>query len=73
VAALTYALAGERTKAQALADDLGKQFPQNTLVQFNYLPAIRAQIALDENHPDEALELLSRRARMNSANRRKSC
>ena len=58
VAALTYALAGERTRAQALADDLGKQFPQNTLVRFNYLPAIRAQIALDENHPDEALELL---------------
>lgn len=60
VAALTYAFAGERTKAQALADDLARQFPQNTLVQFNYLPAIRAQIALDENHPDEALELLKR-------------
>jgi hypothetical protein len=58
VAALTYAFAGDRTKAQALADDLAKQFPQNTLVQFNYLPAIRAQIALDSNHPDEALELL---------------
>ena len=57
-AALTYGFTGDRLKAQSLADAMAKQFPQNTLVQFNYLPAIRARIALDAGHPDEALELL---------------
>ena len=57
-AALTYAFAGEQAKAQTLADALAKQFPQNTLVQFNYLPAIRAQLAINAGHPEEALELL---------------
>ena len=57
-AALTYAFTGDRTKAQSLADSLAKQFPQNTLVQFNYLPAIRARIALDAGNPNEAVELL---------------
>ena len=57
-AALTYAFTGDQQKAQALADAMAKQFPQNSLVQFNYLPAIRARIALDAGHPDEALDLL---------------
>jgi pentatricopeptide repeat protein len=57
-AALTYAFTGDRQKAQSLADAMAQQFPQNTLVQFNYLPAIRARIALDAGHPDQALDLL---------------
>ena len=57
-AALTYAFTGDRAKAQSLADTMAKQFPQNTLVQFNYLPTIRAGIAVDAGHPEEALELL---------------
>jgi tetratricopeptide (TPR) repeat protein len=57
-AALTYAFTGNRQKAESLADAMAKQFPQNTLVQFNYLPAIRARIALDAGHPDQALGLL---------------
>jgi len=57
-AALTYAFTSDQQKAQSLADVMAKQFPQNTLVQFNYLPAIRARIALDGGHPGEALDLL---------------
>ena len=46
VAALALALAGDAGRAQALADDLDKRFPEDTVVRFNYLPAIRAQLAL---------------------------
>ena len=37
---------GDSTRAQALADDLQKRFPEDTIVQFNYLPTLRAQLAL---------------------------
>jgi eukaryotic-like serine/threonine-protein kinase len=43
-AALAFALAGD-AKAQALADDLAKRYPEDTLVQFYYLPTIHAQLA----------------------------
>ena len=60
-AALTYAFAGERAKAQALADDLARQFPQNTLVHSTTcLPS--APDRARRCHPDEALEFLSGRA-----------
>ncbi len=45
-AALALALAGDAPHAQALSDDLAKRFPEDTLVQFNYLPTIHAQLAL---------------------------
>jgi class 3 adenylate cyclase/tetratricopeptide (TPR) repeat protein len=48
-AALALALAGDAARAQALADDLGKRFPEDTFVQFNYLPTIHAQLALTHN------------------------
>jgi ATP/maltotriose-dependent transcriptional regulator MalT len=38
-------------RAQALADDLGKRFPEDTGVQFNYLPTIHAQLALNHSDP----------------------
>ncbi len=57
-AGMAYAFAGDRVRAQALADRLGKQFPENTIVQFNYLPVIRAQIALNSKNPSQALDLL---------------
>jgi eukaryotic-like serine/threonine-protein kinase len=58
VAALTYAFAGDNAKAQEIADSLAEQYPQNTIVQFNYLPSIRAQLALNAGHPETALENL---------------
>ena len=61
-AALVQAFAGDaaRNQVQAgkLADDLAKRFPEDTVVQFNYLPAIRAQLDLDRNDPSKAIEIL---------------
>jgi serine/threonine protein kinase/Flp pilus assembly protein TadD len=50
-AALALALAGDAVRAQALAEGLAKRFPESTIVQFNYLPTIRAQLALIRNDP----------------------
>ena len=47
VAALALALTGDSTSAQALAGDLEKRFPGDTIVHFNYLPVLRAQLALN--------------------------
>ena len=57
-AALALALAGDAHQAQALADDLGKRFPEDTIVQFNYLPTIHAQFALERNDTSRAIEAL---------------
>jgi eukaryotic-like serine/threonine-protein kinase len=46
VAAFALALIGDSAHAQTLADDLQKRFPEDTIVRFNYLPTIRAQLAL---------------------------
>jgi len=55
-AALALALA--RDSAQALADDLAKRFPEDTVVQFNYLPTTRAQLAVSKNDAAKAVEIL---------------
>jgi tetratricopeptide (TPR) repeat protein len=57
-AALALALAGDAVRAQSLADDLDKRFPEFTVIQFNYLPTIRAQLALSRNDPSKAKEAL---------------
>jgi predicted Zn-dependent protease len=57
-AALALALAGDVHGAQRLADDLGKRFPKDTIVQFNYLPTVHAQIALDRNDFSKAIQAL---------------
>jgi len=41
-----FAFARDACRAQALAADLAKRFPEGTVVQFNYLPTIHAQLAL---------------------------
>ena len=45
-------------QAQRFADDLGERFPENTVVQFNYLPTLRAKIALNHSSPQRALDIL---------------
>ncbi|HLW99078.1 MAG TPA: protein kinase [Candidatus Acidoferrales bacterium] len=57
-AALALALTANAARAQALADDLAKRFPDDTIVQFNYLPTIRAQLALNHNDAPKAIESL---------------
>jgi DNA-binding winged helix-turn-helix (wHTH) protein/tetratricopeptide (TPR) repeat protein len=57
-AALALAVIGDAARAQALANDMAKQFPENTVVQFNYLPTVRAQIALSRKDSSKAIETL---------------
>ena len=57
-AALALSYAADDKRAQALTDDLGKKFPEDTIVQFNYLPTLRAKLALNERNPSEAIENL---------------
>ncbi len=56
-AAFALALAGDSTRAQSLANDLEKRFPEDTAVRFTYVPAIRALLAL-HREPLKAIELL---------------
>ena len=56
--ALALAYAGDAGRAQALAEYLGKAFPEDTVVQFNYLPTLRAKLALLQSKPQEALAIL---------------
>jgi eukaryotic-like serine/threonine-protein kinase len=58
ITALSLALAGETTQSRELATDLNQRFRENTFVQFSYLPAIRAALALDQGKPEEAIEVL---------------
>jgi predicted Zn-dependent protease len=52
------AAAGDSAKAQSLADDLAKRYPNDTLVQSIYLPTIRAQLSLDHKNTSKAIEAL---------------
>jgi Tfp pilus assembly protein PilF len=56
--ALAYALAGDAAHAQLLADDLGKRFPQDTVVQSVWLPTIRAQVESGRKNPARSMEFL---------------
>jgi tetratricopeptide (TPR) repeat protein len=57
-AALALALTGNSTWVRSLADDLARRFPQDTLVQFSYLPTLRAQLALNRKDATQAIETL---------------
>jgi tetratricopeptide (TPR) repeat protein len=56
--AFALALSGESSRSQMLANDLEKRFPEDTSVKFNYIPAIRALLALNRGEPSQAIELL---------------
>jgi eukaryotic-like serine/threonine-protein kinase len=57
-AALALALAGNSNRGRSLADDLARRFPHDTLVQFNYLPTLRAQLALNRKNAAQAIDTL---------------
>jgi len=51
---------GDSARARTLADDLDKRFPEDTIVRFNYLPTLRAQLALNTpNGAAKAVEALA--------------
>jgi serine/threonine protein kinase/tetratricopeptide (TPR) repeat protein len=57
-AALALSMAGDSSRAQRIVEELAKRFPEDTIVQFNYLPTIRAQLALNRNDTAKAAEAL---------------
>ena len=46
------------TRLEQLADDFARRFPEDTLVEFNYLPTLRAQMAIAHHDPSKAIEFL---------------
>ena len=56
-AALAFAMAGDIARAESLVQDLAKHYPLDTQMQSLWLPAIRAQLALDKNDATSALNV----------------
>jgi eukaryotic-like serine/threonine-protein kinase len=59
-AAFALALSRDSSASQKLAADLERRFPEDTPVQFEYLPTLRALSALDRGAPLDAVEHLER-------------
>ena len=64
ISAVALGLAGDSPQAARLANDLGKRFPKDTIVQSQYLPVIRAASILgagnaSENDAAKAIETLA--------------
>lgn len=57
-AALAYAMASDTARTESIAQDLNKRFPLDSQLQSLWLPAIRAQLALDRKNPAAAIENL---------------
>jgi tetratricopeptide (TPR) repeat protein len=57
-AAMALALVGDVADAQKLTDDLATRFPEDTQVQFKYLPTLYAQLALKLDDSAKAIKLL---------------
>ena len=57
-AALAFAMADDTARAESLAQDLNKHYPLDTQMQSLWLPAIRAQLALNRKNPADALNAL---------------
>jgi DNA-binding winged helix-turn-helix (wHTH) protein/tetratricopeptide (TPR) repeat protein len=59
LSAVALGRAGDSAHAMRLADDLGKRFPEDTIMQFNYLPTIRATVWLRDRNAAKATETLA--------------
>jgi serine/threonine protein kinase/tetratricopeptide (TPR) repeat protein len=57
-AAFALALAGEFSESKRMAEDLASRFPEDTPVEFEYLPTLRALFALEEKAPSDAVDRL---------------
>ena len=58
LAALALAYSRDDVQAKALADDLARRFPEDTIVQFNFLPTLRAKLELSKGNSSQAIESL---------------
>ena len=62
MAAIALALASDSAQATRLADGMAKRFPEDTVVQFEYLPMIHASTVLGggrSKEPDQAIAALA--------------
>jgi tetratricopeptide (TPR) repeat protein/predicted Ser/Thr protein kinase len=57
-AAFALAIAGDSDKAEALADDMERRFPNDTAVRFHYLRVVRATLALNRGDTERAYTFL---------------
>jgi tetratricopeptide (TPR) repeat protein len=58
LSAIALAMAGDFAQASRLANDLGRRFPADTIVQSNYLPTIHAAAFLGRKDHGKAIEAL---------------
>ena len=58
LAALAMARAGDQSQAEALAAELHRQYPQDTILNSYWLPAISAAVDLGRGQPEQAIEAL---------------
>ena len=56
--AITLAYVGDDGRARTLTDDLAKRFPEDTLVKFNYVPTLRAKLAVSRGSSSPAIDNL---------------
>ena len=65
--AFALALVGDMTRSRALADDLAKNFSEDTSVQYMYLPTLRALFSLSARDAAGALQSLQPASRFDLA------
>ena len=66
-AAFALALSDDVARSRALADDLAKNFPEDTSVQYLYLPTLRALYSLTSHDPAAAIHALQTATRFDLA------
>ena len=66
-AAFALAVSGDVSRARALADQLARDYPEDTSVQFMYLPTLRALFALDARNAAAAIQSLQTASRFDLA------
>jgi serine/threonine protein kinase/tetratricopeptide (TPR) repeat protein len=57
-AAVALALSGDLPHSRALAEHLAREFPEDTFVQYMYLPTLRALLAMNARDPAAAIQAL---------------
>jgi hypothetical protein len=58
MAGIALAMGGDAARANALVEELNRQFPADTQIQSLWLTAIRAQMALERKNPSAAIDQL---------------
>jgi outer membrane protein assembly factor BamD (BamD/ComL family) len=66
-AAFALALAGDLARSRTLADDLAKNFPEDTSVQYMYLPTLRALFSLSAHDQAAVIQSLQTASRFDLA------